>query len=537
MANHLKLLSSPTSNGDSLPRGSIRPRQWTRPLRPLTPETSYGFRVIWFATFVLGMPLDPWQQWLVIHIGELLPDGRPRFRQALVLVARQNGKTHLCVVLALFWLFVERWPLVFGTSTNLEQAAEPWEKCAELTRDVEALAELMPSNANRGVRIANGQQTITTAMRTKYKIGAVSERGGRGKSVDRLIGDELRTHHTWTGYNASYNALTARPKGQAVYITNQGDDTSVVLNTLFDAALLFVLEGVGDPRLGLFDYSAPPGCALDDPVALAQANPNVGHVRANGELAMDWDTLLGPARRLALPGADPEAVAGFRTETLCQRVRNMDAAIDGQAWAAGATELTLADVKGRLAMLVDVSPDRQRVTAVVGGVLDDGRVLVEIPEVDLPRKGPTVAAWTGPSAVADMTRELPAMVRKIRPLVFGWIPGGPAAAAAAGLRQRKGRTQWPPPGVTVQEIGDEVTAVCMGLAAAVDANSVAHGDDPLLTAQVTGAAKLWQGDRWRFERKGDGSCEAAYAVAGVVHLARTLPKPLGKPRLIGPRAG
>jgi hypothetical protein len=485
--------------------------------------------VIWFAQFVLGMPLDPWQQWLVIHLGELLPDGRPRFRQALVLVARQNGKTHLCVVLALFWLFVERWPLVFGTSTNLEQAAEPWETCADMTRDVDALAELMPSDANRGVRKANGQQTITTTYRTRYKIGAVNPKGGRGKSIDRMIGDELREHHDWKGYNAAYNAMNARPSGQAIYITNQGDDRSVVLNTLFDAALEHIKTGAGDYRLGVFDYSAPDGCAIDDPVAIAQANPNVGHVRANGQLAMDWDTLLGPARRLAQPGADPEEVAGFRTENLCQRVQNLDAAINPVGWAAAATTDDLSGLRSRLAMVVDVSPDRQRATAVVGGLMADGRVLVEIPEVD-----GVVATWTGPTAVAMMQRQLPAIVRKIRPQLFGWMPAGPAAAAAATLKERKGRTQWPPPGVTVREISDEITAVCMSLAAEVDADQVRHVDDPLLNAQITGAAKLWQGDRWRFQRQGGGYCEAAYGVAGVVHLARTLPRSLGKPRIVKP---
>lgn len=529
MAPHLRLLSSNGSNEGSLPRGSIRARQWTRPLRQLTPETSYGFRVIWFASHVLGMPLDPWQQWLVIHLGELLEDGRPRFRQALVLVARQNGKTHLCVVLALYWLFVERWPMVFGTSTNLEQAEEPWQAAADMTRDVEALAALMPQDANRGVRKANGQQTITTTYRTRYKIGAVGPRGGRGKSIDRQIGDELREHKNWEGYKAAYNAMTARPHGQAVYITNQGDDTSVVLNSLFDAAIKYLETGEGDYRIGVFDYSAPPGCALDDPAALAQANPNVGHVRANGQLAMDWETLLGPARRLSLPGADPAEVAGFRTETLCQRVQNLDAAIDPIKWAAGVVDNDLSDLRARLAMVVDISPDRQRVTAVVGALRPDGRVQVEVPEVD-----GVVASWTGPMAVAQMQRQLPAMVRKIKPQLFGWIPGGPAAAASATLKERKGRVKWPPPGVQVKEITDEVTAVCMGLASEVDADQVVHNDDPLLNAQITGAAKLWQGDRWRFERKGGGSCEAAYAVAGVVHLARTLPKSIGRPRIVKP---
>lgn len=496
-------------------------------MRTLTPETSYGYRVIWFAAVVLGMPLDPWQQWLVIHLGELLEDGRPRFRRALVLVARQNGKTHLCVVLTLFWMFVEKWPMIFGTSTNLEQAAEPWDAAVELAEQTPALAALLPRNA---VRRANGQQVLRNSYRSRYKIGAVNEKGGRGKSIDRLIGDELRTHKNYVGYNAAYNAMNARPYGQAVFISNAGDDTSTVLNDLYDAAFDFLTSGDGDDRLGLFEWSGPPGCALDDVHALAQSNPNVGWRN-------DWDALLGPARQLSLPGAKAEAVAGFRTEILCQRVKNLDSAISEEGWADGRVEGDLSELRGRLAAVVDVSPDLQHATLVLAGVMADDRVRVEVPAVDVPGRGRIVGAWSGPRAVANMQRDLPAMIRKIRPQVFGWLPSGPAAAAAAALKDRKTRgvTAWPPPGVTVAEISAEVAAVCMGLAVEVEARMVVHAGDPLLDAHITGSAKLWREDRWRFERTGDGHCDGAYAVAGAVHLARTLPPPVGKPRIIRAR--
>lgn len=503
--------------------GSITPRLWTRPLRRLTPQTSYGYAVIHFAAVVLGMPLDPWQQWLAIHLGELLPDGRPRFRQVLVLVARQNGKTHLCVVLALFWMFVQRWPMVFGTSTNLEQAAEPWELACEIAEGVPALAAMLPRDA---VRKANGQQVLRTVDRSRYKIGAVNPRGGRGKSIDRMIGDELREHHNWTGYRAAYNAMNARPHGQAVFITNQGDDKSVVLNTLYDAALTFITTNGGDERLGLFDWSAPPGCAVDNVTAIAQANPNVGR-------RLDWDTLLGPARRLALPGADSEEIAGYRTEVLCQRVKNLNPAISETAWADCMVPGDLSELRSRLAACVDVSPDMRHATLVVAGVMPDDRVRFEVPGVDVPGRGRLVGAWSGPTAVADMQRDLPAMVRKIRPQVLGWLPGGPAAAAAAGLKARKGRTVWPPPGVTVQEISAEVAAICMGLSAEVDARLVVHAGDPLLDDQALSAEKkMLAGDVWRFDRAGEGHVDSTYAAAGAVHLARTLPAPVGKPRII-----
>jgi hypothetical protein len=92
------------------PRGAVEPRIFPAPLRELTPDTSFGFDVIDFARDVLGTPLDPWERWLVIHAGELLPDGRPRFRTVLAIVARQNGKSFLMRVLILYWMFVERSP-------------------------------------------------------------------------------------------------------------------------------------------------------------------------------------------------------------------------------------------------------------------------------------------------------------------------------------------------------------------------------------------------------------------------------------------
>lgn len=87
--------------------GQTSPRLFTRPLVEgvpgpcgcgcaLTPDTTYGFDVVDFATMI-GRPLDPWQRWLVIHAGEVLGKGanggRPRFRQVLVLVARQIPRT------------------------------------------------------------------------------------------------------------------------------------------------------------------------------------------------------------------------------------------------------------------------------------------------------------------------------------------------------------------------------------------------------------------------------------------------------------
>lgn len=484
-------------------RGSSVPRLWTPPLRELTPATSYGFAVAEFAERVLGEPLDPWEAWLVAHAGELLPDGRPRFRQVLVLVARQNGKTHVLKVLALFWLFVERWPLVLGMSTNVAYAQEAWQGAVEMAQACGPLAALIPAN---GVRLANGEQQVRTVDGCRYKIAAANRRGGRSLSIDRLVVDELREHADWSAWNAAVPAMNARPYAQAFAISNQGDDTAVVLDSLRASALEFVASGDGDWRLGLFEWSAGDDADPLDPGAWAQANPNLGW-------RVDVDAVAGAAARAVKAGG--AELAGFRTEVLCQRVRLLDPAVDAGKWRGCLDAGDLSAVRGRVALCLDVAPDGQHATLVAAAVLPDGRVRVE-----------TVAAWDDTDRLRS---DLAGLVGRVRPKALGWFPAGPAAAIAADLSERRG---WPPAGVEAAELRGEVASVCMGLAEHVTAGRIAHSGDPLLDAHVTGAERLKRGDAWVFSRKGEGHCDGAYAAAGAVHLARTLPPSLGKPRLV-----
>lgn len=503
--------------------GATRPRLSTPPLVEGTPgpcgcgcaltdETSYGFAAVDFAEHVLGMPFDPWERWLVIHAGELLPDGRPRFRKVLVIVARQNGKTHVLVVLALFWLFVEQLPLILGTSTNLDYARESWDKAVELAEGIDALAEEIPRRG--GIRRVNGEQTLSTIHRCRYKIAAANRRGGRSLTIHRIILDELREHHSWEAWNAAYNAMNAVRDGQAWAITNQGDDRAVVLESLRSEAVdqddQIRPAADRDLRLGLFEWSAPPGSRADDPAALAAANPNVGR-------RIDMDDLLSDARRALRNGG--EELTTFLTEILCMRVKIMDPAIDMDAWTrpydaadvqrGGCLDpASLDDARSRVALCLDVAPDMQHATLYAAAVLPDARVRVDV-----------VEAWSGPYATSQLRRELPGHVARIRPAALGWFPSGPAAAVAAELAKKPG---WPPRGVRVEEIRTETTAVCMGFAEMITARQIAHSGDPLLTAHNEGAERQHRGDGWVYTRKA-GHVDATYAAAGAVHIARKLP--------------
>jgi hypothetical protein len=497
--------------------GSTEPRIWTPPLRELTPETSYGFDVIEFADGI-GKPLDPWQRWAVIHGGELLPDGRPRFRKILILVARQNGKTHLLVILALFWLFIDRVAMILGTSTKLDYAAESWRKARDIIRGTPRLFEEVPSKG--GIREANGEQVIlrtsaeeaAAGYNSRYKIAASNEEGGRSMTIARLILDELRQHHDYSAYNACVPATNAVLDAQVWALSNAGSARSVVLNDWVDGATEFIKTGEGDARRGLFEWSAPEDASPLDAHALAQANPNLGR-----RLALE--DLLGDARTAMTAGG--AQLVGFKTEYMCIRVKVEDPAIDLEFWRlcgpGGEEPQSMSAYRDRIGTCFDVSPDGEHATLAAAAVVENGRVRVEI-----------VESWSGADQVKRVGRALRQLIERVRPVQHGWFPSGPAASYLAELEAREDGS-WPPAGIDVAELRGETPAVCMAFARLVKGVEIEHPNDPLINHQIERTEKQTQGDAWRFTRNGSGHCDAVYAVAGAVHIARTMPAPAQLP--------
>lgn len=464
-----------------------------------------------FAERVLHRRLYPWQEWLLQHACELLPDGRPRFRTVLVEVGRQNGKTEVPVILAAYWMFIERVPLVLGTSTTLDYAREPLDKMVAYVESSTLRSRVRPG----WMRTGNSGVWATVRHRrpvslSRYRVAPKNRRAGRSLSVHRLVADELREHPDYTTWDAAYNAMSAVPDAQAWALSNAGGAESVVLNDLRGLAV----EG-GDPMLGYFGWTSPPDADPRDVAALLQSNPSTGW---NG---MGVDVMLAEAEAaLNVGGAK---LTGFRTERMCITVPSLDPAIDPGAWRSCADPGTLDGVRDRVALCVDAAPDAQHVTLTAAALLPDGRVRVE-----------PVEAWAGVGATVRAARALPAIVGKVRPRTLGWFPTGPGAELAADMAGRRG---WPPRGITVSEIRGDVAAACMALRSLVLAGEIVHSSDPLQDAHIAAAERLERGDTWVFARRGRGHCDAAYAAAGAVQLARTLPTPAGKPRIVAVTRG
>ena len=375
--------------------GYMVPRIWTRPLRPLTPETSLGYEVIEFARTYMGITLRPWQQWLLVHALELNPDGSYRFKKVIVLVARQNGKTLLVSVLSAWWLLIdsarhpERVPPVkfkiIGTAQNLDIAREPWNQvklwCNPNPASEEEGEEAIPELQEETLRVSdtNGDEYIRARNLAKYEIRAA--KNARGKPAARVLMDELREQKTWEAWNATSQTTKSFWSGQLWGTSNAGDARSVVLAKQRSAGLEVIgswneLVGAGgmdpaewaeehDDGIALFEWSGPDGCALDDDSALLQANPSCGYG------GMTLRSLKADIKCMS--------EVAFRTEVLCQWVTaDIEPYIDPGAWA----DLTDADSEipadGRVVLAVDVSADRRTTWVAAAGSREDGLRHVEV---------------------------------------------------------------------------------------------------------------------------------------------------------------
>lgn len=371
------------THGFTIPRIYTRPRV-DGPPGPcgcgcaLSPATSRGFEAVAFAA-ILGVALYPWQRWLLIHLLELRPDGTLRFRKALVIVARQNGKTLVAAILAAFFLYVDsvRWAhivrpsdfVVVGAAQKLDIAMKPWTLVRRWGGPddprIGIAYDRVPvlQAGTRMPRTSNGETELVTTEGAAYRPRTFE--GARGYSSARLILDELRQQYDYDGWAAIEKSATAMFDSMLLAFSNAGTLRSVVLRDVRDIAH----ESVENPGAQWFvaEWSALPAASLDDPEAFAQANPSAGHNPAM--------TIAG----LMQTAAEAKNKNLERIEVLCQWVDGeREGPFPPGTWDAGQdVESTIAP-DARLSWCVDVSVDRTWSHIAVAGLRADGLPHVEI---------------------------------------------------------------------------------------------------------------------------------------------------------------
>lgn len=367
-------------------KGSTVPRVYTDPLRDLTRETSLGFDIIDFARHVLEVDLIPWEEWFLVHAFEIVGDfdgeWHFRFRTVVAIIGRQNGKTFLSKIIALYFLYVLCVGLIIGTAQDLSQAEDTWNEALETAQSIPELdREIMH------VYRTNGKHRAVLTDGREYRVKASTRKAGRGKTADLVILDELREHTNWGAWGAITKTIMAVANAMVLCISNAGDTDSVVLRHLRakghieagdpDGTAAEILESMGQPAeisddemdamaLGFFEWSAPPDAAIDDREAWARANPSMGYTITERALAS----------ACATDDADT-----FRTECMCQWITAaVKPPFPEGAWDAGRDDESVIAPDSRIWYAVDVSADRTHASIAVCGMRPDRAWHVELAE-------------------------------------------------------------------------------------------------------------------------------------------------------------
>lgn len=474
--------------------GDEEPRLFTPPLRDLTPDTSLGFSVIDFAEDVIRITLLPWQKWLLVHMLEQLPDGRLRYRTVVLLMARQNGKSTLSQVLALWFLYVWGAPLVIGTAQDLDMAEEIWQGAVDLVEETPELNAL-----KRHVFRVNGKKQLVLQSGERYKVRAANRRSGRGLTGDLVLLDELREHQSWDAWSAISKTTMAREDALVFALSNAGDATSVVLRYLRKLAH----ASLGDPdgiikadeadptyadlgpdedvdvdedSLGLFEWSAPPESGLRDRESWGQANPAMGHT-------ISERTIASAAR------TDPEWV--FRTEVLCQWSEGtLEGPFPAGSWEACADTESVRAPDAPLALCVDVSWDRSQSYVGLASFRPDGLAHIEV-----------IARRAGTDWITDWLRSSERSPEVLAAAVAVQARGAPVSSLIPELQAAKVPVvEWG--GIALgQATGEFYDRVRSAIGEGAGSSGLRHRNQPLLNVAAATASTRPIQDAWLWDRR------------------------------------
>jgi phage terminase large subunit-like protein len=447
--------------------GSTQPRIHT----PLLKTASKAQEVADLAEKI-GLPLIPWQRWVLDDLLSVDAAGNWLKKSALCLVARQNGKTHLARMLILSHLYLWDSKNILGMSSNRNMALDTFRQVAYTIEDNDFLRKDV-----RQIRLANGQESISLKNGARYEIAAATRDAPRGKTADFLYLDELRE---WSeeAFTAALPVTRARPNAMTLMTSNAGDGFSSVLNDLRERCMSYP-----PANLGYYEYSATQHCKIHDRKAWAMANPALGHLITEQTLEESVNT---------------NSVEATRTEMLCQWI---DSAVS--PWVYGSIEAcsdaTLEIPVGPATIMAfDIAPTR-RSGALVMGQIKDGKIAVGLAQL-----------WSSEIAIDEvkMASDINEWARKYRPTVICFDH-----YATQTLATKLEQSGW-----RIQDVsGQAFYQACSDLSDAMANSRLVHSGQEDLVQHLNNCAAKTNDASWRIiRRKSAGDVTAAISLAMVV---------------------
>jgi phage terminase large subunit-like protein len=461
-------------------KGKTKPRLET----PKVKGTSKGKEFAeWVAKY--SDPLLPWQKYVSERMMIVDKKGDYKITTQGLLIARQQGKTHLARMRILYELFAEpRKSRVIGLSSNRNMAIDTFRQVVDVIETNPELKAMV-----KQIRFANGQESVTLLDGSMYEIAAATRDGVRGKTSHLIFVDELReiTREAW----AAIRPTTTATNGVLLTCSNAGDAFSEILNGLRETALSYPPKS-----LGWWEYSAEPFCKLNDVEQILQANPAIGYT-----------TKLETIQEY-IKTAKPEDA---RTEHLCLWVDAISS-----PWPYRAFEdLTVQDLQlspGATTVFgIDIAVTKKKASLVAAQIMPDGKIGVGI-----------MHQWESDVAIDElkMAADIKGWWDKYRPQMLCYDK-----YATASIASRLAQS-----GCKVVDMSGQIFyTACGDLLEAIVNNRIAHSGQSELVASMNNCGAKLSDAGWRIvRRKSAGDVSAAIALAMVVHQ---LVKPVSKPAI------
>ena len=431
----------------------------------------------------IEMPLLPWQRYVLDDYLSVNESGQFRRKVGGLLIARQNGKTHLARMLILWKLLQGQ--KVLAMSSNRNMALDTFQKVAGVFEEFPFLKQQV-----KAIRYANGTEKILLNNGGLYEVAAATRDGSRGKTVDFLYIDELReiSEDAWT---AARPTTRARPNSQTFTTSNAGDAFSTVLNDMRERAFDYP-----PPEFAWYEYSAPQFAKIDDRKAWRAANPALGYLFDESAIAESVAT---------------NSIESTRTETLCQWVDSLASPWPNGAWEAIADKNIQLNAGAYTVFAFDKAPSGRFASLVGGWIMEDGKIGTSL-----------IQSWESSVQVDDLkiAADIKGWCDKFRPKLVCYDK-----YATQTIAERLSRS-----GVPTEDVsGAQFYQACGDLLDSIVNQRMLHNGSDAMDKQMNNVAAKTNDSGWRIvKRKSAGDVSAPIALAMVVHQ---LIKPQSKPAI------
>lgn len=393
----------------------------------------------------------PWQEEVARVALEQKTDGSLAYREIVLTVPRQSGKTSLILALVLHRAL--RW----GAPQRIAYTAQTGHDARQkLLDDWVPLIERSPfSKLVERVYRANGDEAIIFRNGSRVEVLRNSISAGHGRTLDLAIIDEAFADEDDVREQALLPTMATKPEAQLLVVSTAGTDRSLYLKRKVDQGRA-AIEAEADSGIAYFEWSADPEDDPYDPQVWARVMPALN-------LTISEDAVSHAMQSMT--------INEFKRSYLNVWSSVSEQMIPAKVWQS-CTSAKVAPA-GALSFSVDVALDRSSASIAVAD--KDGNV-----ELIENREG---VSWVQGRALELYRRWKGAIV------VDGY---GPSGSLVEPLRQ----IQVP---VVTYKTADVVAACALFYDAVLDRRVRAKSDDRL-DKSVNAAMRRAVGQQWLFQR-------------------------------------